>query len=312
MSLTKKREMTEESLAAHQANGRQTQGPMTPEGKANSAAANLRHAFYSQSRAEVLLALGERPEDYLCLMESLREDLQPREGLESQLVTQMGETLWGMQRAQRMREGLARKHIETRLMGEQMIKASQAASAIENLEPYERLQAALTRRDNGPTAEQIEAFVKCCNDDSSERTQEFIRLLRSLNEPMEETKRKAVRRQARKQLERLMDGYESAAWRFARQSERVVSPENLAALMAPVQSNDLLLQRMEDSHLRRLWRLTNTLMKVRQGGLTPKDVKNEDRSGNVYENKGSDDKMPDKISDISAGLMPILQKKAEL
>ena len=69
---------------------------------------------------------------------------------------------------------------------------------------------------------------------------------------------------------------------------------------------------MEDSHLRRLWRLTNTLMKVRQGGLTPKDVKNEDRSGNVYENKGPDDKMPDEKSDISAGLTPILQKKAAL
>ena len=109
--------------------------------------------------------------------------------------------------------------------------------AIDNLEPFERLQAALTRRNNGPTAEEIEAFVKCRENDPSERTQEFIRLLRSLNEPMEEAKRKAVRRQARKQLGRLMEGYESAAWRFARQSERVRSPENLAALMAPVDSN---------------------------------------------------------------------------
>jgi len=245
-------------------------------------------------------------------MESLHEDLQPREGLESQLVTQMGETLWGMQRAQRMREGLARKHIETRLMGEQMIKTGQAAKAIELLEPFERLHGALTRRDKGPTTKEIEAFVKCCKGDSSEKTQEFIHLLRSLKKPMEETERKAVRRQARKQLARLMEGYESAAWSFARQSERVQSPENLAALMAPQDPNSLLLQRMEDAHLRRLWRLTNTLIKVRQGGLTPRDVKNEDRSGNVYENKGSDDKMPDEKSDTSAGLMPILQKKAEL
>jgi hypothetical protein len=304
--------MTEENLAAHQANAQKSQGPVTPEGKGNSAAANLRHAFYSQSRAEVLLALGERPEDYLSLMESLREDLQPCEGLESQLVTQMGETLWGMQRAQRMREGLARKHIETRLMVEQVVKSSEAAKAIETLAPFERLQAALTRRGNGPTAQEIAAFVKCCDGDSSERTQEFIRLLRSLKEPMEEAKRKAVRRQARKQLSRLMEGYESAAWRFARQAERVGSPENLAALMAPARSNDLLLQRMEDSHLRRLCRLTDTLMKVRQGGLAPKNMKNEDRSGNVDENKGSDDKMPDEKSDTSAGLMPILQKKAEL
>jgi len=33
---------------------------------------------------------------------------------------------------------------------------------------------------------------------------------------------------------------------------------------------------------------------------TPKDVKNEGRSGNVYENKWSRDKMPEKMSDICA------------
>src|ERR1035441_2751676 len=105
-----------------------------------------------------------------------------------------------------------------------------------------------------------------------------------------------------------MDGYESLAWRFTRQFERVGSPENLAALMAPARSNDLLLQRMEDSHLRRLWRLTNTLMKLRQGGLTPKDVKYEGRSGNVDENKGPQDKLTEEKSDPSAGSMPIFQK----
>jgi hypothetical protein len=36
---------------------------------------------------------------------------------------------------------------------------------------------------------------------------------------------------------------------------------------------------MEDSSLRQLWRLTNVLIKVRNGALTQKDVKNEGRSG---------------------------------
>jgi hypothetical protein len=129
---------------------------------------------------------------------------------------------------------------------------------------------------------------------------------------MEKAERRAVRRQAREQLGRLMESYQTVAWCTTGRADRVRSPENLAALMAPVDSNAMLLQRMEDAHLRRLWRLTNTLMKVRQGGLTPKDVKNEGRSGNVYENKGLDDKMPDEKSDTSAGSMPILQKKAEL
>jgi hypothetical protein len=47
----------------------------------------------------------------------------------------------------------------------------------------------------------------------------------------------------------------------------------------------------EDSGLRQFWRLTNMLVKVRNGALTLRDVKNEDRSGYVHENTGNDDKM---------------------
>jgi hypothetical protein len=50
----------------------------------------------------------------------------------------------------------------------------------------------------------------------------------------------------------------------------------------------------EDCSLRQLWRLTHTLIKVRNGALTHRDVKNEGTSGDVYENKGASDTMPDK------------------
>jgi hypothetical protein len=42
--------------------------------------------------------------------------------------------------------------------------------------------------------------------------------------------------------------------------------------------------------------------------LHAKSIKNEGRSGNVYENKGSMDKMPEKISDICARPKAFLQK----
>jgi hypothetical protein len=61
-------------------------------------------------------------------------------------------------------------------------------------------------------------------------------------------------------------------------------------------SNDegaMFMRRMEDSRLRQLWRLTNTLIKVRNGALTHRDVKNEDRPDYVYENKGVSDTMTD-------------------
>src|ERR1035437_9072607 len=41
---------------------------------------------------------------------------------------------------------------------------------------------------------------------------------------------------------------------------------------------------------------------------TPKDIKNEGRSGKVYENKGAMDKMSERMSAICAGLKPFLQK----
>ena len=78
------------------------------------------------------------------------------------------------------------------------------------------------------------------------------------------------------------------------------SPKNLAALMAPQDQNALLMQRMEDSSLRQLWRLTNVLFRVRNGALAPRDVKNEGTSGDVYENKGASDTMTDNGSGLLA------------
>jgi hypothetical protein len=50
--------------------------------------------------------------------------------------------------------------------------------------------------------------------------------------------------------------------------DKIRSPENIAALMAPRDENSLLMQRFEDSNLRQLWRLTNILAKVQNGALT--------------------------------------------
>ena len=90
-----------------------------------------------------------------------------------------------------------------------------------------------------------------------------------------------------------MESYRRACVQLAEQVEYMQSPENLAALMAPQDEKALLMQRMEDSSLRQLWRLTNVLFRVRNGVLTPRDVKNEGTSGDVYENKGEEDTMTD-------------------
>jgi hypothetical protein len=301
MSLIKPLEITEKKQAAQRGNARQSQGPATPAGKAQSAAANLRHGFYSrsQSRAETMFALGEDPDDYLRLAESLQNDLEPHDGLEEQLVTQMVESLWNMERARRMRDGLALRRIRGQVMGEEISTGMVAQHAIENLEPFEQLQRALNRRRAAVTAEEIQAFAEARKGDSSEKTQEFLARLKSLQAPLDERQRRATVKELRSRLHDLMEAHQSAAWRLTRQANSVHSPENLAGMMAPEEPRQsLFLQRMEDSNLRRLWRLTNMLMRVRQGELTRRDVKNADRSHDVDENKGHDDIMSDEKADI--------------
>jgi len=67
----------------------------------------------------------------------------------------------------------------------------------------------------------------------------------------------------------------------------------------------------EASGLHPSWRFRHPLnpQKIIYGGPPPhKDVKNEGRSGNVYENKGLSDKLTDIVSGICARSEPIFQK----
>jgi len=77
-------------------------------------------------------------------------------------------------------------------------------------------------------------------------------------------------RQVRERLGELTEPYASLAWKCSRQPEHACSSVNLAALMAP---EDRASAHLQDSHLRRMWRLTNTLAKVRQGNVHKKDVR---------------------------------------
>ena len=154
MSLVHKPEMTEENLAAHRANGSQSQGAVTPEGKARVAAVNLRHGFYSQTPNGALTALGEDPQEYAELMNSLENDLA--EGLESELVQRIGRALWRMKRAERMQDNLALKRIQGAKQIQEFTGRSQLVRAADNLQRYETLAAALGRRDGPRRAGRLE------------------------------------------------------------------------------------------------------------------------------------------------------------
>ncbi len=51
------------------------------------------------------------------------------------------------------------------------------------------------------------------------------------------------------------------------------------------------LKGMEDPNFYQFWRVAKALTKVRNRALILRDVKNEGTTGDVYENKGDDDKM---------------------
>ena len=294
MSLIHKQEMTEENLAAKRANGSMSGGPVTPEGKAHSAAANLRHGFYCKRQNGALAALGEDPEEYAGLMNSLENNLV--QGLERQLVELIADTVWRMKRAKRMQDGMALKRLQTAKENQDKTLLPHRLRAHENLDYYDDLSIALSRHGNRPTPAEIHTFVEHFKDDPSEEMKEFFLLLKSLNKLPKGPERNAARRQARGQLQALTESYQRVCLKVEEHFDEMRSPESLAALIAPRDENALLLQRVEDSSLRKLWRLTNMLFRLRNGEL--RNVKNEGRSDYVHENTGDDDKMSSEKHDF--------------
>ena len=107
MSIRQKRTMTGKSLEAHRRNARQSRGPVTEEGKKHSRDANISHGFYAQDGGAALVVLGEDPREYQGLAEAVAKKWQPADAYEEQLGTQLVRALWRTRRSDRMQEGLA-------------------------------------------------------------------------------------------------------------------------------------------------------------------------------------------------------------
>jgi hypothetical protein len=267
--------MTAKNLAAKRSNGRKSRGAVTPAGKARSAAAKLLHGFYSQRGDEALIALGEDPKELVGLLQSLMRDLEPRPGLQTELVLQMVRTLWRMRRADRMQDGLTVKRLQEGLQMEQLIAAPRM---LQNHGTYKGLCAIgrmLNSSDSFPSAVEIEGLISAFGDTPPEDVQRLFPLLRSFGkaaakapgpahenggrEPVPAAAEDAERESARQELDAALDEvmlrYCKVDEAFMKDYENFRSPENIAALMAPRNKNSLLMQRMEDSNLRQLWRL---------------------------------------------------------
>jgi hypothetical protein len=291
MSLIEKQQMTEKNLASNRSNAHKSRGAVTSAGKANSAAARLLHGFYSRSRDEAMLALGEDPQEYRRLLTSLVEDLRPNAGLEAQLVLRIGRALWRMQRAERMQDGVAARHVHSGSQSEQMRIASRY---LPQQGLYTRLIAlgtALQRPDYVPSPEEVADFEAGFGDAPPAEIQKLFPLLESFRdaalkapataiedggtEPTPPTAEAQNREAARKELDRALQPVifrnRMVLDQIMKENDSLHSPENLAALMAPRDKKSVLMQRMEDSNLRQLWRLTKLFLMVKRSEGTDVD-----------------------------------------
>jgi len=308
MSLVHKQEMTEKNLAAKRRNGGKGRGPVTPAGKAHSAAAMLRHGFYSRARDEAMIALGEDPKEYRGLLQSLVDDLEPGAGLQSELVLRMGRALWRMQRAERMQDGLAVKRVQN---GLQMEELAVTPRLLHNNDISERLGAIgqmMNRSGTPPTAAEIEALVDAFGDNPPKDIQELFPLVRSFGEAASKAPRPAsengnmgaipssaegeewdpVRQKLHAALTEVAVHYLKTGDLLMEIYDKARSPANIAALMAPKDENAMFIQKMEDSNLRQLWRLTKMFLMIKRSrGEVEEDDQSLTASDYVDENEVS-------------------------
>ena len=284
MPLIHKQQMTQKNLAAKRANARKSRGAVTAAGKARSAAAKLLHGFYSQERDEAMMALGEDPQEYAALLRSLVEDLRPRAGLQSQVVLRMRDALWRMQRAERMQDGLAIKRVRKGLEIDQLVAGPRILHVRGIYEGLCAIGRMLNREDSTPLPGEIAALMDAFGDTPPDDVRKLFPLLRAYGEaaakapgPANENRhsgptpspdagqeREAARQKLDAALDEVIMPHARAEELVEKEFDRIHSPENVAALMAPRNENALLMQRMEDSSLRQLWRLTRLFWMIKR------------------------------------------------
>lgn len=287
MSLVKKPELTPEKLAANQANGQLSHGPVTPEGLQRAREARVIHGFYSDNPREALGVLGEDPKEFSNLCTSLLDTWQADDHLERRLVYSLARAIWRLQRGDRVRESLAVTELN-RVDARADRRARRQSAAYERkLAGLNALREACSRTDFVTTQVEIDALASAYRGKPKGRASEILVLLLRLApvdapgpelpagdslavtqraEPpvAEGPKRDELRDRLQILLREEVDALEERRAREGEELLETASPYYRDTLLASRDPRAGLMARMEESSLRQVERLTRLLIKVQE------------------------------------------------
>lgn len=295
MSLTRKRKFSEKGREAVRRNGRRSRGPVAPQGKAHSAAANLRHGYYSKAAQVALAALGEDPAEFRRPLDSLIHTYEPAGALEMGLVMEMARAVWRMDRFHRMAESIAITHLKQARKNKEIREAFLLMPVFQKIERLKELyKATCMGLDPVVGPAEMQLFEKCRGDLPAEKAEEVLALLLRLRKPgpAEDLGLEAKRLHAGAEIPAAEGEERKVVWRklvavLARQIEPLEKhilgydrdPDQAEIdrdkLLAEAQAKAALMNRGQESSLRQLWRTTNLLLKIQKMAKEQRDVKNE-------------------------------------
>ena len=111
MSLRKSPQLTPGLLAAKRSNARRSTGPSTPAGKQNSKMNALKHGAYAaeENHHQVMLALGEDPEEFESLKQELMTSFGPGHAPWEKQIDDLAKLYWRRARLERAQQGVMRR-----------------------------------------------------------------------------------------------------------------------------------------------------------------------------------------------------------
>jgi hypothetical protein len=295
MSLTKTPTMTQKRITASRVNGRRSRGARTREGRARAAAANLRHGFYSEAQGDVLVALGEDPERFESLVDSLTETWQPANEMEMRLVMRMVRALWRMERADRIQESLTVEQFQRSMPKPTFVQMVNRALK-DKANKVTSLATEVCQPGHFTRPEDLDLFEEVYGDGPQEPGSEEHSILASLwrlmepgtegagpvidgsdpkaegTLPEDEELRKKERQNLMVMLIKQLAQIDTKSVDGDVESEEP-SPSRYGwdAMMAPQDRNGpiMLMQRWEDSNMRKVLQITELLTKMKNGKLGP-------------------------------------------